>query len=378
MISIRRVIIIGATGSIGRQAIDVVARHPDRFSVVGLSAHSDEDGLVAASCHFPGAALCLSSRSLRSGAIAFSGIGGLSALVRDTDADIVLNAASGAAGLSVSFDALSSGKDLALANKETVVMAGRLAFAAARRVSRLILPVDSEHSAIFNMIERFGRETVRGVVITASGGAFRDEPLESLPGKKPVDALAHPTWSMGAKITVDSATMANKGLEVIEAARLFGLTGAEIDVVLHPESRVHSFIRARDGSLYAQMSRPDMRLPILNALAWPESVDESVADMDPCDVPLRFSRPDPERYPLLRTAYDALASGEGSTDAYNAANEVAVAAFMDGAIRFTDIARVVSRTLERAYPPTLEGLEAVLAVDADARRVARSIVKEIS
>lgn len=374
----RRVIIVGATGSIGRQAIDVVARHADRFSIVGLSAHSDEGGLLAAASRFRGAALCLSSRAPDSGAIAFHGPDGLRSLVRDTEADLVLNAAAGAAGLSVSFDALASGKDLALANKETIVMAGRLAFEAAGEAGRRILPVDSEHSAIFNMIERFGRDAVRGVVITASGGAFRDDPLESLPGKTPADALAHPTWSMGAKITVDSASMANKGLEVIEAARLFGLSGDRIDVVLHPESRVHSFIRTRDGSLYAQMSRPDMRIPILNALAWPESIDESVADMDPCDVFLRFSRPDPARYPLLRTAYEALASGEGATDAYNAANEVAVASFMGGAIRFTDIAVVVSRTLERAYPRTLEGLEAVLAVDGDARRVAASIVKEIA
>lgn len=374
----RRVIIVGATGSIGRQAIDVIARHPDRFSIAGLSAHSDEGGLLAAASRFGGAALCLSSRAPESEAVAFHGPDGLRALVRDTDADTVLNAAAGAAGLSVSFDALASGKDLALANKETIVMAGRLAFEAAGEAGRRILPVDSEHSAIFNMIERFGREAVRGVVITASGGAFRDEPLESLPGKTPSDALSHPTWNMGAKITVDSASMANKGLEVIEAARLFGLSGSEIDVVLHPESRVHSFIRTRDGSLYAQMSRPDMRIPILNALAWPESIDESVADMDPCDVPLRFSRPDPARYPLLGTAYEALASGEGATDAYNAANEAAVAAFMEGAIRFTDIAVVVSRTLERAYPRTLDGLEAVLEVDGDARRVAASIVKEIA
>lgn len=374
----RRVVIVGATGSIGRQAIDVIARHRDRFAIAGLSAHSDERGLLAASAACPGAALCLSSRAPGSGSIAFHGAAGLASLVRDIEADIVLNAAAGAAGLSVSFDALASGKDLALANKETIVMAGRLAFDAASAAGRRILPVDSEHSAIFNMIERFGRDSVRGVVITASGGAFRDEPLESLPDKKPSDALAHPTWSMGAKITVDSASMANKGLEVIEAARLFGLAGSEIDVALHPESRVHSFIRTRDGSLYAQMSRPDMRIPILNALAWPESVDETVADMDPCDIPLRFSRPDPARYPLLRTAYEALEAGEGATDAYNAANEVAVAAFMDGAIRFTDIARVVSKTLERAYPLTLDGLEAVLSVDRDARRLAGSIVKEIA
>jgi len=373
----KRIILIGATGSIGRQTLDIVARHPDLFSIVGLSAHRDEKGLLAAAVPYPGAALCLSGRQPASEAIHHTGPDGLRRLIETTDAEIVLNAAAGSDGLSPSFSALSSGKDLALANKETIVMAGRLALEAAARAGRKILPVDSEHSALFNMIERFGKPAVRGVIITASGGAFRDMPLERLRDVTPGDALSHPTWNMGAKITVDSASMANKGLEVIEAARLFSLTAEQIEVVIHPESRVHSFIRTRDGSLYAQMSRPDMRIPILNALSWPEVSSETVADMDPTDLQMHFFKPDTARYPLLALAYEALKAGEGATDAYNAANEVAVAAFMEGRIRFTDIHRIVAGTLETGFQARLENLAAVSAIDQQARLEAERLLKEI-
>jgi len=255
-------------------------------------------------------------------------------------------------------------------------MAGRLVLEAARRAGCSILPVDSEHSAIFNLVERFGRRSVRGVIITASGGAFRDMPLDRLKYVTPQNALAHPTWNMGTKITIDSASMANKGLEVIEAARLFSFSSSEIQVVIHPESRVHSFIRTQDGSLYAQMSRPDMRIPILNALSWPEVLSESVADMDPSDIQLHFSKPDPQRYPLLGLAYQALDTGEGATTAYNAANEVAVQAFMEGHVKFTDIPHIVARTLESDFSSRLENLEAVASVDSLARKAAESILKE--
>ncbi|MBU0928696.1 MAG: 1-deoxy-D-xylulose-5-phosphate reductoisomerase [Spirochaetes bacterium] len=371
----KRIVILGATGSIGRQALDVVSRHPDLFSVAGLSAHRDEAGLLAAAAEHPGAATCLSGAD--SQAVRHSGPEGLRRLVEDTEADVVLNAAAGAAGLLPSFYALASGKDLALANKETIVMAGRLAMEAATKAGRRILPVDSEHSALFNVIERFGRPSVRGVIITASGGAFRDAPLGSLERMTPKDALAHPTWSMGAKITIDSASMANKGLEVIEAARLFDLQPDMIRVVIHPESRVHSFVRTSDGSLYAQLSRPDMRIPILNALAWPESVAESVADMDPCEIQMHFSKPDPARYPLLDLAFRSLRDGEGASCAYNASNEEAVYAFMDGRIRFTDIHATVAATLARGFPTVLDGLDAVAEVDDAARVVARKFLKEI-
>jgi 1-deoxy-D-xylulose-5-phosphate reductoisomerase len=341
-----------------------------------MSAHRDEAGLLAAAALHPHALLCLSGAPPVSGSVLYSGSDGLRDLIEKTEADIVVNAAAGAAGLIPSFCAIGSGKDLALANKETIVMAGRLILEAASKAGKNILPVDSEHSAIFNMVERFGRPSVRGVIITASGGAFRDLPAERLQHVTPRDALAHPTWNMGAKITVDSASMANKGLEVIEAARLFSFSSAEIQVVIHPESRVHSFIRTQDGSLYAQMSRPDMRIPILNALSWPEVMTESVADMDPSDIQLHFSKPDPQRYPLLGLAYQALEAGEGATTAYNAANEVAVQAFMDGQVRFTDIPRVVALTLASGFPARMENLAAVASVDSLAREAAERIIKE--
>lgn len=372
----KKILLIGATGSIGKQTLDVVARHADEFSMAGMSAHRDETGLLAAAARHPHAVLCLSGNTAMSGSIQYSGHEGLRSLIERTDADIVVNAAAGAAGLLPSLYAIGSGKDLALANKETIVMAGRLVLEAAQKAGRAILPVDSEHSAIFNMVERFGRHHVRGVIITASGGAFRDLPVERLEHVTPQDALSHPTWNMGAKITVDSASMANKGLEVIEAARLFSLSSNEIQVVIHPESRIHSFIRTMDGSLYAQMSRPDMRIPILNALSWPQVMTDSVADMDPSDIQLHFSKPDPRRYPLLVLAYQALDAGEGATAAYNAANEVAVEAFMQGFLRFTDIPSIVARTLELDFPSRLEHLEAVASVDRLAREAAERIFKE--
>lgn len=372
----KRIILIGATGSIGRQTLDIVARHSDEFAIAGMSAHHNEAGLLAAAALHPHIALCLSGTTPASSLIQHSGPRGLRNLIERTEADIVVNAAAGASGLPSSLHAIGSGKDLALANKETIVMAGRLVLAAAKKAGRSILPVDSEHSAIFNMVERFGRRSVRGVIITASGGAFRDMPIERLQYVTPHDALAHPTWNMGAKITVDSASMANKGLEVIESARLFSFSSSEIQVVIHPESRVHSFIRTQDGSLYAQMSRPDMRIPILNALSWPEVIAESVADMDPSDIQLHFFKPTPERYPLLGLAYHALDDGEGATAAYNAANEVAVQAFMDGYLRFIDIPSVVEKTLETGFPSILENLEAVASVDIRARVEAERILKE--
>jgi 1-deoxy-D-xylulose-5-phosphate reductoisomerase len=373
---LKRIIIIGATGSIGRQTLDIVSKHPDLFKISAVSAHRDEQGLLEISRMYPNVALCLSGLKPESSSIKYTGHDGLISIIEDSDAHIVVNAAAGAAGMELSFTALRSGKDLALANKETIVMAGRLALNAATEANKKILPVDSEHSAIFNMIERFGRHSVRGVVITASGGAFRDVSLDKLTSVTPKEALAHPTWNMGAKITIDSASMANKGLEVIEAARLFKLSPWEIEVVIHPESRVHSFIRTRDGSLYAQMSLPDMRIPILNALTWPEMVDESIADMKLSNFQLRFYDPDPIRYPMLNLAYAALKEGEGSTNAYNAANEIAVEAFMDGRIGFMEISRIVEKTLQFGFQSRLDDLDAVQEVDKQARIIASKILRE--
>lgn len=376
----KKILLIGATGSIGTQTLDVVARHKDEFVIVGMSAHLNEPGLLAAAAlanNIDAAVpLCLSGRISQDSRIQYSGSKGLVRMIQETKADIVVNAAAGAAGLEPSIAALESGKDLALANKESIVMAGRIVLDLAKTHGHRVIPVDSEHAAIFNMLERFGRKNIREVILTASGGAFRDLPLEGLAQVTLSDALSHPTWSMGAKITVDSASMANKGLEVIEAARLFGLTSQEIKVVIHPESRVHSFIRARDGSLYAQISKPDMRLPIINALYWPEMADETIADMDPAISPLSFRAVDFGRYPLLALAYKALESGEGATIAFNAANEVAVGAFMEGRLRFIDLERIVVCTLDKVWPPLIETLAEVFQMDAKARKIASRIVQE--
>jgi 1-deoxy-D-xylulose-5-phosphate reductoisomerase len=377
----KRIIVIGATGSIGKQALDVLNRHKDQFILAGMSAHADETSLLQGALTTTESGnpipLCLSGAVPSDGRIQYSGNDGLDRLIRDTEADIVVNAVAGAAGLEPSIAALESGKDLALANKETIVMAGRIVLDLAKNKGRRVLPVDSEHAAIFSMVERFGKKNIKEILLTASGGAFRDLPIESLSEVSLADALSHPTWSMGAKITIDSASMANKGLEVIEAARLFGLASREIKVVIHPESRVHSFIRTRDGSLYAQLSKPDMRLPILNALAWPEMLDEDIADLDPAFFPMSFRPVNYRRYPLLALAYDALDSGEGATVAYNAANEVAVEAFMNGYLGFVDLEHILVSTLEKSWPVVLDDLNEVLEVDKTARVVATRKVQEI-
>lgn len=371
----KRIILVGATGSIGRQTLDVLERHPDRFTIVAMSAHSSAEALRSCARAYPSATLCLSGSSKPLQGIHHYGAAGLASMIHSTDADLVLNAAAGSDGLEVSFAALQSGKDLALANKESIVMAGRLVLEMAKTAGKRVLPVDSEHSAIFNMMERFGRQAVREVILTASGGAFRDLPAEKLETVTPEDALAHPTWNMGKKITIDSASMANKGLEVIEAARLFDCAPGNIQVLIHPESRVHSFIRTRDGSLYAQISRPDMRLPILNALSWPDMYDETAADLDTGSLAMTFRQPDYGRYPLLRLAYDALREGEGATVAYNAANEVAVEAFVTRHLSFTGIAQVVERTLEAGWRPVMDNLQTVRFADSEARRLATLAIR---
>jgi 1-deoxy-D-xylulose-5-phosphate reductoisomerase len=374
---LKRILLIGATGSIGRQTLDIVQRHPEHFCIVGMSAHRDEAGLLSSSKAHPGAILCLSGATPASHTIQHSGTIGLESLIETTPADILVNAAFGSDGLPVSLKALTSGLDLALANKESIVMAGRIVLETAARFGKSVMPVDSEHSAIWKLIKGIGRENVKSVIITASGGAFRSLPLENLPHVTPKDALAHPTWNMGAKITVDSASMANKGLEVIEAARLFSLQPQDIEVVIHPESRVHSFVRSKDGSLYAQISRPDMRIPILGALSWPQTLPENCADMDPTIDGMSFYKPDPGRFPLLELAYEALGLGEGATNAYNAANEIAVEAFLNHRLRFTEIPVVVSGTLKIKFPEVLEGISDVLRVDRSARNIAMRLVEEI-
>lgn len=366
----KRVIVVGATGSIGSQTIDVLLSRPEEFEVVGLSAHIDEAGLLAAARPFPRARLALSGAPPTSSAIRLQGRSGLEELLRGECADLVVNGAAGSGGLYPSLVALESGSDLALANKESIVMAWPLLAAAAKTSKRHILPIDSEHSALFRLLSLLGSEGAEELVITASGGAFRDRPLEELPFVSADEAAAHPNWHMGRKITIDSATMANKGLEVIEASRLFGMEPDRIKVLIHPQSLVHALVRARDGSLYAQVTEPDMRVPIQAALTWPDVAPCPFGRLELAGKSLEFRTPDSARYPLLGLAYEALAAGEGATVAYNAADEVAVAAFEEGRIPFTGIASLVAAVLKYRWPSRTGDLTSILKLDAEARAVA--------
>jgi len=362
----KKLAVLGATGSIGRSALDVIERGKGDFAPVLFTAHTGREALLALKAKYPGAALALSGVEGACPGVDYTGENGLIEAIAASGAEIALNGIAGAAGLRPSLACLEAGMDLALANKETIVMAGPLVFETARRAGRKVIPVDSEHSAVFHLIEAHGRDSVAEVLLTASGGPFRGLSHEELAAVTPAQALAHPTWNMGPKITVDSASLANKGLEVIEAARLFGFPPEKIRVVIHPQSIVHSMIRLEDGAVYAQLSRPDMRLPIHEALYWPESAPSPFGALDFENLSLNFEKPDPARFPMLPLAYEALKSPLGPA-AYNAANEEAVAAFLAGRLAFTDIPRVVGRVL-RKKPWTGGGdLETILAADKEAR-----------
>jgi len=371
----KRIILLGASGSIGRQTLEAIRAFPERFELVGMQVHRDCAALESLAREFPRSRLALSAEDVSpASAEALRGKPGLAELISGTEAELVVNGIAGSAGLEPSLLALNSGKDLALANKESVVMGWALLAAAAAAAGRSIIPVDSEHAALFQLIRRVGE--VEEITITASGGAFRDKPLAELALATPAQAAAHPNWKMGRKISIDSASLANKGLEVIEASRLFGFPPERVKVLIHPESLVHALVRARDGSLYANMSAPDMRLPILNALSYPEVLASAFGRLELGGHSLEFREPDPRRYPLLGLAYNALADGYGATVAYNAADEVAVAAFEAGEIGFLDIANVVEKALDESWPRSLPSLEAVFEADGRSRRAARAAVKE--
>jgi 1-deoxy-D-xylulose-5-phosphate reductoisomerase len=369
----KKVIILGATGSIGKSSIDVIDAHADRFEIVGLSAHGNLAQLRLLGEKYRVTALCLSGGE--NGDFAFAGPSGLLELVRSVDADIVLNAIAGRAGLESSFAALESGKDLALANKETMVCAGALIKETAIKNGKLILPVDSEHSAVFHLMNSIGADRIDEIVLTASGGPFRDLPRESFSSITLEDALKHPNWSMGAKITIDSATMANKGLEVIEARELFGLPLDRIKVLIHRESRVHSLVRATDGSLYAQISLPDMRLPIQNALSFPDTIACPFGRLELSGERLTFEAPDLTRFPLLEYAYRAARSGGAYPLAFNAANEVAVQAFQERRLGFIGIGQAVSSCLESDWTASPDSLGEVSEIDRKARLVAQAFIE---
>jgi 1-deoxy-D-xylulose-5-phosphate reductoisomerase len=350
----KRVALLGATGSIGAQAIDIVERNPELELCALLSGTRPLTALAATH------------------GVEHIQVGGsAAALLRAAEPDIVLNAIVGFAGVEATLWALERGITLALANKESLVAAGELALAAHRRGGGLLLPVDSEHSAIFQCLEGRDRETVESIVLTASGGPFRGRARSELEHVTIDEALAHPTWSMGRKITVDSATLANKGLELIEAHWLFGIPYDRIEVVVHPTSVVHSLVRFRDGALLAHLGQPDMRVPISFALTYPERV---VVPAEPLDLgaglDLHFEAPDAASFPLLPLARQAGERGGTYPCAYNAANEVAVAAFLDGRISFPEIADTVADALEQVDGAPARDLDDLVAADAASRRAA--------
>lgn len=376
--------VLGATGSIGASTLDVVSRHPGRFKVFALSARGSVEPLLAL-CrkHRPVYAVLsgsaeeghLKERFREAGTELLFGAPALEKVAADRRCDVVMAAIVGAAGLPSALAAARAGKRILLANKEALVMAGPLFMRAAREGGAQVLPVDSEHNAVFQCLS--DRKAVLRILLTASGGPFLSTPVESLGSVTPAQACAHPNWVMGRKISVDSATMMNKGLEVIEAHWLFDVAPERIEVVIHPQSIVHSLVEYVDGSVIAQMSHPDMRVPIAHALAWPERVDSGVRSLDLAALrSLTFERPDFLRFPCLQIAYDALRTGGTAPAVLNAANEIAVEAFLDGRLRFDDIPRVIKETMAAVPAGSADELQSILSADAQARAMAQKLLNE--
>ncbi len=386
--------ILGSTGSIGVNTLDVVRRHPQHYRVVALCAHNQVDLLFRQCLEFRpryavlrDAVLAAELRGrLAAAACATEVEYGPEALVRMAalpEIDTVMAAIVGAAGLPSALAAAQAGKRVLLANKEALVMAGPIFMKAVRDHGAVLLPIDSEHNAIFQSLPsgyagHMPESGVQGILLTASGGPFRNTPAEALEKVTPEEACAHPNWVMGKKISVDSASMMNKGLEVIEAHWLFNVPAEKIQVVVHPQSVIHSLVQYVDGSVLAELGNPDMRTPIAHALAYPERIDAGVAPLDLFKVAsLHFERPDFSRFPCLALAYRALEEGESAPATLNAANEIAVQAFLEGRIGFLDIPKVIARVMDEApVVKMLSMLEEVLAVDAAARKMAEQVVVE--
>ena len=374
--------ILGATGSIGSSTLDVVSRHRDRYPLFALTANGSAEPLLElCRVHKPAYAVLsgarpdieLAGKFKVCGTELLFGPQALEQVATDSRCDVVMAAIVGAAGLASTLAAARAGKRVLLANKEALVMAGPLLTRAARDAGTRLLPVDSEHNAVFQCLS--DAKSVRRIVLTASGGPFRAAPVESLDAVTPAQACAHPNWVMGRKISVDSATMMNKGLEVIEARWLFEVAPRAIDVVIHPQSIIHSLVEYVDGSLIAQLSTPDMRVPIAYALAWPERIASGAPRLDLAALKsLSFEPPDERRFPCLPLAYAALEQGGTAPALLNAANEVAVDAFLAGRLRFTGIASVIEQTLDKLAASPAADLDTILAADAAARRAAAALV----
>jgi len=379
-----RIAILGSTGSIGRSTLEVVARHPERFQVVGLAANTRVDALAAQVARFrPRSAVVADEHALLpagGGATAWArGRQAVLDMAGHPDVDVVVNALVGAAGLDPTLVALAAGHRLALANKESIVAGGPLVLRAMGRGGAEIIPIDSEHSAILQCLEGYDRSAVQRITLTASGGPFRGRKMEDLWDVRPSEALLHPTWDMGAKITVDSATLANKALEVIEAHVLYGIGYDRIGAVVHPQSVVHSFVEFVDGSVLAQLGFPTMELPILYALSYPERVeDATLRTFDPVrSSPLTFEELDLDAFPLFGLGVGAGKRGGCAPAVYNAGNEIAVRAFLEEKIRFPEMAEVVTHALDGVGHHEVHEVEDVLAADRAARNLAAQAVERL-
>jgi 1-deoxy-D-xylulose-5-phosphate reductoisomerase len=383
----RKISILGATGSIGTSTLDLVEREPDRFHVAALTAQRDVAGLAQAARRtnaqlavIGDAALYNELKEALAGTqtkVAAGPDAVIEAAMLETD--WTMAAIVGFAGLRPTMAALKGGRTVGLANKESLVAAGDIVMAAVAANGATLLPVDSEHNAVFQCFDHAAPGSIRRVILTASGGPFREWSIDAMRAATPVQAVKHPNWSMGAKISVDSATLMNKGLELIEASHLFPLPADAFEAIIHPQSVVHALVDYVDGSVLAQLGTPDMRTPIAHCLAWPERMTTPCRQLDLASIGrLEFTAPDLDRFPALALAMDALKAGGARPAALNAANEVAVAAFLAGRIGFLDIALIVRKALERYDPPAPASLDDVLAIDAGARRSAEAAMETIT
>ncbi|HYG48895.1 MAG TPA: 1-deoxy-D-xylulose-5-phosphate reductoisomerase [Allosphingosinicella sp.] len=382
----RSVTILGATGSVGRSTLDLIERNRELYDVLAVTAHRDVEGLAGAARRVGAGRAVIADAALLAplrSALEGSGIEAAAGEEAISDAaaagaDWTMAAIVGSAGLRPTMTAIRGGRTVALANKEALVSAGHLMIEAAKASGAELLPVDSEHNAIFQCFDRARPGSVRRIILTASGGPFRDRSLEEMRSATPGQAVAHPNWSMGAKISVDCATLMNKGLELIEAFHLFPLSEDAFDIVIHPQSVVHSLVEYVDGSVLAQLGSPDMRIPIAYTLAWPERMATPCERLDLVrTATLDFAAPDPERFPALGLARQALREGGARPAVLNAANEVAVGAFLAGEIGFLDIASIAAETLQCYGPAAPASIDEVLDVDREARAAAEAIVKKV-
>lgn len=380
----RKIAILGATGSIGKSTLDLVEHSPERFEVVAVTAATNVEALALIAQRTHASLAVVADPSRRSdleellAGTACRAEAGEEALVEAAagGAELIIAAIVGCAGLRPTMAAVEAGRTVALANKEALVTAGELMIGAAQRSGANLLPIDSEHNAIFQCLAGNRREDIAQIILTASGGPFRTASAETIGSATPAQAIAHPNWSMGAKISVDSATMMNKGLELIEAHYLFGLPSERIDILIHPQSVIHSMVEFVDGSVLAQLGSPDMRIPIAYALAWPERIETPAERLDLAAIAhLDFERPDLDRFPALRFAREALERGGSDPIVLNAANEVAVASFLAGQIRFTDIVRIVEEMLHQNDAGAPASIDDVLAINRMTRIRADAMTK---